>query len=200
MTRIPRLRCWARRVRGAVAIETVIVLPLILLIAFASIELGFAWQRSREVNNATRSAARVASNLGDGRFADEEALLTLQAGVREVDSVAGVAIFKSATPDGVVPELCKTQSVNGVCNYYSGAAFAAITATSFGTDDGSCGGDPDAAWCPLNRQRDPESNPDYIGIWVRIEQDPITGIFPGSGSLLTIEDTAVMRAEPEVTL
>lgn len=200
MTPFPSLRRWFRRARGAVAVETVIVLPLILLIAFASIELGFAWQRSREVNNATRSAARVASNLGDDRFADEEALLTLQAGVREVDSVAGVAIFKSATADGVVPELCKTQSVNGVCNYYSGADFAAIGATSFGTDDGSCGGDPDAAWCPLNRQRDPESNPDYIGIWVRIEQDAITGIFPGAGSLLTIEDTAVMRAEPEVTL
>lgn len=185
--------------RGAVALETVVVLPLLLLVAFATIELGGAWHRSREVNNASRSAARIASNLSNTRFADYEALLTLQAGVQDLGSIKAVVIFKATSVDGKVPDECKTTDVSNLCNHYTALEMQNLSSSQF-SNLSSCTGAPDAAWCPLSRENDPKSNPDYIGIWVRIEQEPITGIFPGADSLLVIEDTTVMRAEPEVIL
>lgn len=198
----PRRRHSKAMQRGAVAIEMLIVLPLLAVIAFGTVEMGLAWQDSREVNNATRAAARVASNLADDRFADFEALLTLRAGLSGVDNddIASVIVYKADDVNGTVPPACIVgggTSVLNVCNSYTAAQLAALSVSDFpGTT--SCAGALDSAWCPLNRDRDPLGSPDYIGIYVHIEREPVTGIFPGVGQLVNITDSAVMRAEPEV--
>jgi len=58
-----------RRERGAVLVETALLLPLILMLVFGVIEFSFAFQSSAVLNDATRRSARTAASLaGDANL------------------------------------------------------------------------------------------------------------------------------------
>ena len=65
-------------------------------------------------------------------------------------------------------------------------------------DDFDCSGtSPDRFWCPTSRKvavGGPNGPPDYIGVWIQVKYDFITGLFPGGG--MTFDDTTIMRLEP----
>lgn len=57
-TRVGTLR---RSERGAAAVEAALVLPLILLILFGTIQFGLAWFRAQNLEAAAREGARIAA-------------------------------------------------------------------------------------------------------------------------------------------
>ena len=62
---------------------------------------------------------------------------------------------------------------------------------------GGAGSAPDGNWCPTDRKvavGGTNGPPDYIGVWIKVKYDYITGLFPGDG--VTFTDTTVMRLEP----
>ena len=47
--------------RGAVLVEAAIMIPLVILLTFGAIEMGFAYNEQGTIRAATRTAARAAS-------------------------------------------------------------------------------------------------------------------------------------------
>lgn len=202
----PRRRRRLRRGRGdrgLAMVEFAVVAPLLALLVAGILEFGTAWRDNLTVTNATRSAARVASNLGDARLADYEALVTLDAAIAQMEGVTldGVLIFDASAADGRPAAACfdaggnPRDSSTGNCNYYSAAEIASLSTADFpGTT--SCAGALDVHWCPVTERQTTQSlGLDDVGVWMRIERDWYTGVFPGTG--FTITDTTVMRLEPD---
>jgi hypothetical protein len=79
---------------------------------------------------------------------------------------------------------------------YTADQMATLTPADFtGTVD--CASAPDRFYCPVvDRETDFRAGPGYLGVYVKVRRDFITGVFPGS---ITITDHSVMRLEPEFT-
>ena len=75
-----RSRIAARRTRaghgqrGAVAVETVLVLPILLLLVFGIIEFGFVFNAQMSLTQAVREGVRVGA-IGDDDVATKEGLM-----------------------------------------------------------------------------------------------------------------------------
>jgi hypothetical protein len=184
------------RDRGAVLIELAFVAPILIFFAMGIVEFGGAWQFNTKLQVATRSGARVGSNLGTDPSADYQTLLTVKSALSSGDysRVDRVVIYSATATDGSVPTACKTASVVGVCNSYAGSLLTSgsLVQTNFGTAAG-CGGKLDASWCPLSRNDNP-SAPDYLGVWIQYQYPFVTKVFPGNG--ITMTRSTVMRIEP----
>lgn len=197
---IRRLRSRRRGDRGASLVELALVLPLVALMAFGTVEFGLAWRDSMTISNSLRSGARVGSNLGDDRLADFNTLKQIEAAINEIDNtrIERVVIYKSTTLDGEAPAACiNGASQSGLCNVYTPAQLASLTEADF--DSLTCSGDPDVHWCPVTRENRQVVGADYLGVWIQVHRDWITGFFPPSSGL-TMTDNAVMRLEPRVDL
>jgi Flp pilus assembly protein TadG len=178
---------------GAVVIEMVLIVPLIVMLLLAIAEFGFAFRDSNTLSSATRSGARVASNLADERWADFAALESVRAAVAGTDSVqVEMVVIYNAPADGAVPTACLTGSVAGVCNHYDASDFASLTAANFGnqTDTFCGGGAADSAWCPTSRNR----GTDLVGVYIESRHDSLTGLL--GTNFITLTDEAIMRLEP----
>ena len=202
---VPRGSCRSGRARGengAVLVEVVLILPILMLISLAVFDLGLGWKASMTVTNAARAGARVASNLGVSATADKSALASVAAslGTVPVSEIDVIVIYRATTADGDVPAACLTGSTRATggsstsqCNVYTGAeAFAASTSTTF---TGNCGSSRDRFWCPSTRgnSQAATAGPDYLGVYVRINHTTKTKAF---GSTMVVKDRAVMRIEP----
>lgn len=203
MDRVHRLGVPSRRLRGdggLAIVEFAIVAPLLALFVAGIIEFGMAWRDNLTVSSATRSAARVASNLGDNELADLEALLTLKAALGPLDGsqLVGVLIYDGSATDGAPSPACfdaggnPQASAAGNCNYYTAAMISSLAPANFGSG-GSCGA-WDWYYCSVSERSTNQVSLDDVGVWVRINRDWFTDIFPGNG--MTIEDQTVMRVEP----
>jgi Flp pilus assembly protein TadG len=193
--------------RGSTLIESVIVLPLFFLLVFGMLEFGFAFKDYLSLANGTRDGARTASTAGNQANAD---YLTLQAiqdatDAMNASAIQRIVIFHAAGPESTVPAGCAagtatsgtgSPSFTGACNVYTSSSFN-LTEAQF--DCGGSGTAPDQFWCPTDRKVATSGSfgpPDYIGVWMRVRYDYITGLFPGGG--MTFEDTTIIRIEPRV--
>jgi Flp pilus assembly protein TadG len=195
--------CPSRRLRGdggLAIVEFAIAAPLLALFIAGIIEFGMAWRDNLTVSSATRSAARVVSNLGDNEMADLEALLTLRAALAPLDSsqLEGVLIYDGSAADGQPSPACFDAGGNpqpsavGNCNYYTAAMLTSLDPANFGSG-GSCGA-WDWFYCSVTERSTNQVSLDDVGVWVRINRDWFTDVFPGDG--ITMEDRTVMRVEP----
>ncbi len=201
--RIKNVRSRPNGERGVAVVEVAIILPLLAMLVSGIIEFGMAWRDSLTVSSGTRSAARVVSNLGTNRLSDYEALLTLDAALGGLSTsyVVGVLIYDGSAADGAVPPACtdasnNPQSVSGKCNYYTAAMISSISISNFdGLGATSCSATSwDHFYCPTTREIHQDQGLEQIGVWVRVERDWFTHMFPGQG--LTVEHQTVMNAEP----
>ena len=182
-----------RRESGAVLVELVIVLPLLMLIVLGMVEMGLAWRDSTTVNQASRQGARVASNLGDDADADLEALLSVMAGLEGETGAVEYVVIYDASGTGTIPAACHAGSVAGSCNHYTGADLAnLVTNPPTNTNLFQCGG-PSVAWCPSARSTQ-LSTIGHVGVFVRVDNPWATNIFPGDG--ITLSGYTVMQLEP----
>ncbi len=191
--------------RGVAMIEAAIVLPLLVVLAFGVLEFGNAWRQANVVERASHNAGRTAGNVANGRYADYETLRSISSQIGGLNDTAleKVIVYRATDADGSVPAGCLTiaPAAGGAgdsnldCNVYSPAQVATGSLTGFGSDsNGDCsGGSWDRFWCPTGRERDFNPLPDRVGVYVRLQYQPITGVFPGA---LTIERRAVFQVEP----
>jgi len=191
-----RAERFARGERGVAMVEMAIMTPFLALLVAGIVEYGTLWRDDLTVTSATRSAARVISNAGNGEGADFEGILSLRAALTSIDGVTveGMMVYKATAADGEPDASCflagNPRSANGQCNYYSAAQIQSLTAGDFS----ACTG-PDASWCPTGRDVAQIGGTDNVGVWVRITRPYFTGILPGDG--VTITDFTVMSIEPE---
>lgn len=198
-----------RRERGAILVEFAIIIPVLMGLICATVDLGYGWRASITVANSARSGARVGSSQGIATGADY-AILTAVAtslGSVPVTEIDAIVVFKSASVTGGLPLTCPLSATNrtnrgvaGVCNIYQQADVvnvlanpATAQATYF---SGLCTGTRiDKKWCPATRNNVQigGSGVDHVGVYVKINHGTSTKLF---GSTIAIDDSAVMLIEP----
>lgn len=186
---------------GSALVEFAFVIPVLAIMCFGVIEFGLAWQDRLTVQTAARAGVRVGSADGTSATSDQGVLLSVGSTLYDLglSNVDWVLIYKSTTTDGAVPAACLTptpHSVSGSCNAYSGAQLQQIVAAAPGTAAWfGCGvGSLDLSWCPTSRQSIQALGNDYLGVHLRVRHPMLTGFF---GSVVTVDDDAVMRLEPQ---
>jgi hypothetical protein len=201
----------ARGDRGLAMVEMAIVAPFLALIAAGIVEYGTMWRDNLTVTSSSRAANRVVSNLGDNNLSDYEAILSLNSGLQAIDgfTLEFVMIYDASAADGAPSSTCFNSSNDpiknsgGNCNVYTAADVANIAAMTCVTtcaefpDNGTCSGGSSLIFdfCPQSeRSTNQSAGLTSVGVWVRIQRDYFTGIFPGDG--VTIEDYSVMKVEP----
>lgn len=216
MRRTPKeRRC--RGEGGAVLIEAIVVLPLLLMFVFGIAEFGFAYHDNITLTTTTRSGARVSSNLANHRRADYETLKTIVAALGSssigLDNIEGVLIFNAngTTDTEIVPANCFNAAGNpqsstdsgAECNFYDTGQITDVASMTpaqvivrFGAESatGCVAAAWDKAFCPTDRNRTPNPQTEYVGVWVQINHDYTTGLLPWDS--VTIEDSTVMGIEP----
>ena len=180
-------------------IEFVLVAPFLVLIMLGVLEYGNAWRQVGTIERAVQQGARSASSQADGRYADYEALRSIDAATRGLPgiSVDRVIIYNATQADGQVPNAaCFTGDVSGVCNNYTGDQVRTTSPAGFPgahpTNPVCAGGSWDQSWCPVNRDRDGADRV-RIGVHLTVTYSPVTGLLPGD---VTIQKHAVYVIEP----
>jgi hypothetical protein len=179
---------------GSAAVETALVLGVLLMLALGSFEWGMALRDWMSVTAGTREGARVGASAGDETNADclilEAAAGSLQA--IEDDQVISVSIFKTDTAGN-----------RGNFNLYR---------PSQDTDDPAslvCGTwfQLSNSWPATSRDND-GSTRDWLGVEVEFDHDWMTGFLFWSGSICdrgtSVTDDCwkqdtVMHIEPDPT-
>ena len=176
------------RERGASLVEVSLVLPILLALAIGLAEIGFLVIDYVTVTNAARSGARTGATLGPDDTNDatllavvEEDLCNLEFGEVEV-----VRVFLP-NADG---------SMSAAQNNYtpSGALDCNATAHVFtcSTAEGGCN------WPAANRNNEPPSNFDTIGVRIEFRHNYVTNFLPFPD--VTFVETAVMQIEPDTSV
>ena len=190
----------ARGERGTAIVELVLIVPVLLTLAVGIAEFGLGWRDSLTVSNAMRAGARVGSAAANNRTADYEVLQAVRAAVADLPTgaVERIVVYDAAGLDGDVPTTCTQGTPGPTCNVYTEADLTRPV-SAFGGTATSCAADAiDRFWCPTQRkarQSGVGGPPDYLGVWVQVRHDFVTGLFGGG---LTITDGAVMRLEPQL--
>lgn len=193
--------------RGAAAVETALLLPVLALLFFGTVEYGFAWSSASRVESAGAAAARVAAQAGDESMADWEVLQAVRGALGgNVSSVQRLVVYDSTSPDGTVPSACLTApayaagGVAGLCSVYgpddlgslSQSAFASGAAHAGGAGN-PCGGGQSDGWCPDDRVDGPTA-PTMIGVHIDYTHARVTQYLPGVSEAISTH--AVARLEP----
>jgi Flp pilus assembly protein TadG len=194
-----RVRAPRRRgERGATLIESAIITPVLMLFVFGIFEFGFAFRDYLTVANSTRDGARAASVAGAELDADYRALLSISRASAALpdDAIEQIIIYKAAGPDADPTAGCLAgTSVPGVCNVYL-ASDLQRPADEFGCNVTStvAPNAPDDAWCPTTRETSVGSGLDYVGVFIAINHDYVTGMF---GSQIEMDDRMILKVEPQ---
>ncbi len=202
-----RSRSSDRRDRGAVMIEFLLAVPIVILFLFAVIEFSLLWRNSLTVSTATQLGARAAANAGPHRLADHNALSSALAGLSELpddSTIERIVVFSPINDAGDIDPDCLTgPSKAGRCNVYEGALLnnplpADFTAAADPATQTTCEpGSPDEAWCPGGRENDFSNGFDQVGVYVQVRHRFVTGLVLPSREQI-MRDEAVMQLEPEV--
>ncbi len=185
---------------GAALVEFALVLPIITVLLLGIFEYGNLWRQVGTLERAAQQGARTVTQQADGRFADYEALRSVDSATRGMSGVevTRVIVYRPADADGTVPAGCLGGSVAGTCNTYTGAQARTVNPSGFPTAGGStnptcAGGSWDQGWCPTTRPRS-DTSPMQVGVHVTIEYTPVTGLIPGP--TLEVTRQAVYQIEP----
>lgn len=184
--------------RGAVLVELSFVALLLFTIAAGAFDYGQAWRSGLAVNEASRTAARVGSAMGDNQEADFNALSGAKAALArsgKLDDVTRVVVYRSTSDDGEVPASCKT-GASSACTVIEGDAFRSNWEAGSVEDATTASGCLEVAaskaWCPTSRVN-LQLSAEYFGVWIRTHHD---FEFPLLGDGVDVERSTVMRLEP----
>ncbi len=191
-----------RRMRGdsgAVIVESAIITPLLMLFVFGIFEFGFAFRDYLAVANSARDGAREASVAADAADADYRMLRAIQRASAALPDgvIERIVIWEAAGPTDTVPTSCKNGTpVTGSCNVYDSADLS-TPEYQFGCQEIASGdlfNSPDRFWCPIDREVIAGSGLDFVGVYVQITHDYITGLF---GDTVEFDDHIVLKVEPQ---
>jgi len=191
-----------RNERGATLVEAAIITPLFLLLIMGIFETTFMLHNRLKANAAVGAGGRAVTVAGSSAPADFLTLQALEHGLAnfDLDDIELVVVYKADGTDDTVPAGCLSYpAVAGLdCNSYVPDDFYLGYVDGTGTPTGHWGCGPtarDTGWCPTARQdalSDP-GGPDYVGLYVRIRQKNLTGMFDWDR---TLEVDRIARIEP----
>lgn len=182
-------------------VEAGIITPVLLLFVFGIFEFGFAFRDYLAAANSTRDGVREASVGGNVADADYRMLRAIERASAALpdNTIERIVVFRASGPEGEIPGACKTTTAAATltandCNLYLPDDFS-LDETEFGCDPSfNPTPDPDRHWCPTDRVVSVGSGLDYVGVYMRVRHDYITGLF---GSSITFEDTSILKVEPQ---
>ena len=178
-------------------VESALVTPLLMIFLFGIFEFGFAFRDYLGVANSTRDGVRAASVAGDDLDADFRALSSIRrAGAALPDgTIQRIVIYKASGPDADPSATCAAgTSVVNECNAYL-ASDLNRPVDQFGCASSTIAPfAPDRFWCPSARQTSAGSGLDYVGVYMVVQHDYVTGLF---GNAITFDDQIVLKVEPQ---
>lgn len=195
---------WIRRGRddrGAVIVEFALFVPILMTLCFGLVEYGFAFRDGITLSGAARAGARVGANYADDPMTDYQVLVAVESALSDLDAgstLVKIVVYEANEADGRPPSTCLDPSAmgaggrSGLCNVYGPEDVESIQANWFG--DGCSSAKRDRLWCPTSRVRT-QATADWLGVYVELRRDMVTGIFPGGD--MTLRQHAVMRIEPD---
>lgn len=174
--------------KGASLVEVAVVLPLLLLLAIGTAEIGFLVIDYVTVTNAARSGARTGASLSTDPDTDDAILDVVEEDLCNLNfgTVQVIRIFK-ANADG---------SMSGSHNNYTptGSLNCDAVGHVFACDalEGGCN------WPSASRNNEPPSNFDQLGVLIEFDHTYVTGFmpFPSVGFV----ETAIMQLEPDTSV
>jgi Flp pilus assembly protein TadG len=202
--RLDRRRRGARE-RGAVLVEAALLTPIVLLLVFGTMEMGYAFYGKLTVSHMSVAGARAASGGANDVLSDYNMLQAVEDSATgySASDISLIVVYRAAAPDDRVPSACLTASVANSssvrgCNTYTGASLA-LASTQFG-----CVGPPgpttkiDNYWCPTTRKTALLADaghgpPDYVGVYVKAVHHNLFGLF---GQSFTFTSDTVIKIEP----
>ncbi|MEX1006705.1 MAG: TadE/TadG family type IV pilus assembly protein [Acidimicrobiia bacterium] len=176
--------------RGAVLVETAILIPIIVLITFGLIEFSSVYQSSSVGAGAARSAARTAS---------AEARLSTYA---TDASVAAATALKTIAPDEPIEMWVYKANDNGYPGANGNTSFSSCTTSCIqyswvpGTKSFDTANPGGSGWPASSQNACETANWDSVGVYVKLSHKYITKLF---GATITLTDHAVFRLEPAPT-
>ncbi|MDH3683369.1 MAG: pilus assembly protein [Acidimicrobiia bacterium] len=183
--------------RGAALVEFALVATILSTFVLGIFEIGMAWSDHQSLTQASRSGARVGSQLGTLPEADNEALRAIEAGVGAVDGTISRIVIFEADANGNMPAPCVTATAGysgaANCNVYDAASLATLGNPVLWGSGSSCGPN-DGNWCSVTDRDDTQQTATYVGVHVEFQRDYLTGFF--GGGTHTMAETTVMRIEP----
>jgi len=174
--------------RGAVLVEAVLILPILLALTFGAIEFGFGFSRRAAVESLARTGARTAaanSGAADvGSSADGMSLAARDAvnaalGTGSLPTMNTLYVYK----DGFGP------GAGGACGTYCSQFTFDTSTKQFGNPSGGSG------WPKANRNYCPP-NADKVVVEIRSTHNFITGLF---GASIGFVSKATMQLEPQAS-
>lgn len=189
--------------RGAVLLEFAIVVPVLLLLAFGTAELGLAWVANSRIEGTTSTAARIGASGGSSLDADRNILVSIKSSLpaSELANLDRVVVFEPSNADGGVPSSCikptgstDQTGVTGRCNTYSGATVRGVSSSSM-VGFGGGASDVDRFWAPVTRKDTLAGPPDHLGVWVRTTHRNQTNTYWGD---FVITKTSIYRIQPDL--
>jgi hypothetical protein len=168
--------------RGSVVVEAAIIIPMLIVLIFGSIEYGIAFRESGAVHAASRSGVRIASAMPrNSGYLDAAAnAVTAAMGDANKSTPQELWIFHAPTTGGK-PATCSSECALFTWN---------------GTKFVQTGGSP---WLADQQNAcvsaDDPNLPQQIGVYVKARHSTITKMF---GSAVTLTSTSIMRLEPFV--
>ncbi len=175
------------RERGAVLVETAILIPVVLIITFGLIEFSSAYQSSSVASASARTAARTAS---------AEELLPTYA----TDAAAAAATALKTVPKDEPVEMWIYRANSA--GYPESGGFTSCTTNcikyawmpgtrSFNTASPTGGG-----WAYTTQNACNTTNWDSVGVYIKLDHKFLTKLF---GANIHLADHAVFRLEPAPT-
>jgi Flp pilus assembly protein TadG len=178
--------------RGTAALETALVMGLLLMVAFGAFEWGMALRNWMTVTSGTREAARIAGAAGDTADADCLILESAAGALRNIadDQVIAIRIYRAETSGAMGPSQVYRPSAD------------TDTAASL-----RC-----SSWFPVSQgypeaSRDNQgATRDWVGVQIEFDHDWVTGFLWWNGSVCdrgTAPGTncwtqeTIMRMEPD---
>ncbi len=180
--------------RGAVLIEALIVIPVLMMITLGVIEYGGAYREDSTVAAATRAGARTASALSKSDFgvtpATDSGYVTAQAVASVLQSLGSKAPQQLWIYQVNGSASCAPPSFSG-CTYKIGYGWDSANKKFFTSLlSGS------TAWPAAKQSACAGGTIDQIGVWVTVNHTAVTHMF-GTGRALT--GKTIMRFEPNVS-
>jgi len=178
-----------RRDRGAAAVETGLIIGLLLLIAMGAVEWGLGLKDWLSVTAGTREGARVGAAAGDTAGADCVILEATAGAVRDINgAVLEVWIYESDSSGAIGPKQAYRPALP------TEPALICTTGNWFAIE---------TSW-PESTRVNTGGNRDWLGVRVAFDHDWLTGFLWFSGSVCNrgvsgncwSADT-VMRVEPD---
>jgi Flp pilus assembly protein TadG len=198
-TRSPAIR--GRR-EGQALVEFSLVIPLFVVLLVGIIEFAFALNAVLSIGFATREAALIAAEAGNGDGADCMILSKIDASISAPSTdgkISNVLIFKADRNGNRLATNTYLRAGTMTCDFAGGVSVTVPYSLSGGENY------PDTKRC--NALAGCEANPplpatgavDLVGVEVRYEyswRTPLASLLTLSGSGYTIVNSSSMRMEP----